>query len=140
MQLTVHDVDVPELAARVEAGLDAFNGEVAALRDVRPLSAFAHDAAGALLGGAVGRTWGECCELQQLWVDSTCRRQGLGTQLVRAFERAAAGRGCRRIYLETFSFQAQSFYDKLGYALALDIRGFAPGIVKCLMMRELPPR
>ena len=89
-----------------------------------------------MVGGAVGRTWGECCELQQLWVDSPHRKKGVGTLLVREFERGGAARGCRTFYLDTFSFQALDFYRSLGYAPGLEIAGFPDGIRKYVMVRK----
>ena len=83
-----------------------------------------------IVGGAVGRTWGLCCELQQLWVEAAMRRKGLGARLVTSFEARARERGCRTFYLETFSFQAPSLYRSLGYEVRLTIRGMAPGVVK----------
>jgi len=84
----------------------------------------------------VGRTWGSCCELQQLWVDPTQRRKGIGASLVQAFEAHALARGCSTCDLETFSFQAPSLYRSLGYEVALALEGFAPGIVKYTMVRR----
>lgn len=135
--ISVHD-DVPAHAAGVvDAGLGASNDAAAPLHQVRPLTCFAHASDGRVLGGAVGRTWGECAELQQLWVAPAERRRGLGARLVRAFEAGAQGRGCRRVYLETFSFQAPALYRALGYRVGLELKGFAPGIVKYTMLREL---
>ena len=137
IELTVHD-DVPTTQGRlVDSGLGEANEAAGPLHDVRPLSAFARVPTGAFIGGAVGRTWGECCELQQLWVDPALRRQGVGARLVREFERRAETRGCRTFYLETFSFQAPSLYRSLGYEVAYELHGFAPGIVKYLMVRTL---
>ncbi len=104
--------------------------------NVQPLACFARRASGELVGGAVGRTWGTCCELQQLWVEPGQRRQGIGARLVREFEHQAAVRGCRTFYLETFSFQAPRLYRTLGYEVRLELHGFAPGIVKYTMVRE----
>jgi ribosomal protein S18 acetylase RimI-like enzyme len=104
---------------------------------VVPLACFARLPCGAVVGGAVGRTWGECCELQQLWVDEARRRQGIGADLVRAFEARASARGCRTFYLHTFSFQAPKLYRSLGYEVAVALEGFAPGIVKYLMVRRV---
>lgn len=131
----VHD-HVPAEAGRiVDEGLGQSNEAAAPVRDVERLSCFA-SVAGAIVGGAVGRLWGECCELQQLWVDPAYRRRGIGSKLVRRFEGRAAERGCRTFYLDTFSFQAPAFYRKLGYRAAAEIAGFPNGIVKYVMLRH----
>src|SRR5215467_2297963 len=120
-RITLHD-DVPAAEARiVDAGLDGANHEAAPLREVQPLSCFARLANGEIVGGAIGRTWGQCCELQQVWVEPSRRRSGLGTRLIRAFEERARKRGCVVFYLETFSFQAPALYRSLGYDAALRI-------------------
>ena len=87
--------------------------------------------------GAVGRRWGECAELQQLWVRPDLRRQGLGARLVRAFEAHAASAAAGVVYLETFSFQAPRLYRALGYEMRHTIEGYASGIEKHLMVHEL---
>jgi GNAT superfamily N-acetyltransferase len=136
----VHD-DVPaDLARAVDVGLEDSNARAAPMNDVRGLSCFARVPAGAVIGGAIGRTWGECCELRQLWVDAAHRRTGLGANLVRRFEQHASTRGCVTFYLDTFSFMAPQFYRKLGYEPALEIAGFAPGIVKYIMLKSTSPR
>ncbi len=137
IRLTVHDDEMPVEAAAVVAGLEAANEQVAALRDVRPLSVFVRDPGGLVIGGAVGRTWGDCCELRYLWVEARQRGNGIGTRLLRALEARATERNCRLVYLETFSFQARPFYEGLGYQVALEITGFAAGVSKCIMTRRL---
>jgi GNAT superfamily N-acetyltransferase len=104
---------------------------------VRPLACFARDADGTVIAGALGRRWGVCAELQQLWVRPDLRRQGLGARLVRAFEARAVQHGCSTAYLETFSFQAPRLYASLGYEVRHTIKGFGPGIEKHLMVHEL---
>ena len=136
-QLTVHDEPEADDARVVDTGLDDFNMAAAPLHEVRPLACFLRDAQGAVIGGAVGRTWGACAELQQLWVRSELRRQGLGAQLVRAFEQRAAQRGCTLVYLETFSFQAPRLYASLGYEMRHSVGGYAPGIEKHWMVHVL---
>ena len=134
---TLHDDPPAADAALVDAGLGAANLAAAPLHAVQPLACFARDAAGAVVGGAVGRTWGECCELQQLWVAPTLRGRGIGSRLVGLFEARAMERGCLTCYLETFSFQAPAFYRRLGYETRAEIAGFAPGIVKQLLLKTL---
>jgi len=126
-----------ELLALVDNGIGDFNNKAAPLHDVRPLSCFAEAADSRVAGGVVGRTWGECAEVQQLWVQDAARKQGLGTALMRRFEAEALSRGCKRIYLDTWSFQARDFYVALGYEIRLKIEGFGPGIIKYSLVREL---
>jgi GNAT superfamily N-acetyltransferase len=134
--VSLHD-DLPaEESALVDAGLGQANASSAPLHEVRPLSCFVRSAEGAVVGGAIGRTWGLCCELQQLWVEPAHRRIGLGSLLVRRFEERAESRGCRTFYLETFSFQAPASYRSLGYEARLTLRGFGAGIAKHVMVRE----
>lgn len=135
----IHDTVPDGAGGVVDAGIGIFNDAAAPLHQVVPLSCFARSPAGAVLGGAVGRTWGGCCELQQLWVHEAHRRAGIGRGLMQRFEARAGSRGCHSFYLETFSFQAPGFYRALGYGVHAQIDGFPDGITKYLMFKRLPP-
>ena len=54
-------------------------------------------------------------DLDILWVEETYRRQGIGSALIRAAERAAREKGCRFMTLGTFDFQARPLYEKFGF-------------------------
>lgn len=135
--ISVHDACPQAEAALVDQGLGDANDAAAPLHEVKPLSCFARDAEGQVIGGAVGRWWGRCCELQQLWVRPEYRRQGLGAQLVRAFEERGRAHGCTAFYLETFNFQAPQLYESLGYRIAHAHDVYPHGIVKFLMVKQL---
>lgn len=128
-----HDNYPEQEALVVDYGLGAFNDGAAPLSEVSPISCFARDEAGRVVGGAIGRWWGTGCELQQLWVEEGLRRQGLGTALLKEFEAHAMRKGCKSFYLETFSFQAPQLYERMGYKAEYIRRGFPRGIVKCHM-------
>jgi ribosomal protein S18 acetylase RimI-like enzyme len=136
---TLHDTaDDKAALSVVDNGIGDYNDAAEPrLADVRHLSCFARDEAGCAIGGAVGRTWGDNAELQQIWLPETLRGQELGATLLRNFEKAAVARGCVLIYLETWSFQAQHFYEKQGYHVALEVTGFAPELAKFTMMKRL---
>lgn len=136
--VTTHLDDEADAAAAVDRGLGDHNAAVAPLHEVRPLSCFARSEREGVVGGAVGRRWGACVELQQLWVAERFRRQGIGRQLVLTFEAAAAGCGCRHAYLDTFSFQSPAMYQRLGYELAHEQAGFPGGIVRYHFVKRLP--
>ena len=132
---TTHDEPVAD-AARIDAGLDAFNLSAAPLDGIAPIVCIARMSSGEVAGGAVARTWGACAELQQLWVAEAHRRKGVGSRLVRDYEARARARGCTTFYLTTFSFQAPSLYRALGYRSELEVDGFPEGIVKYVMLRR----
>lgn len=136
LAISLHDSHPPE-AALVDTGLDEANDAAAPLHEVHPLSCFARDGSGQVIGGAVGRWWGTCCELQQLWVDPSRRRQGIGTQLIRAFESHARSHGCLSFYLETFNFQAPELYRSAGYKIAYEHAVYPHGIVKYMMVKQV---
>jgi|JI10StandDraft_1071094.scaffolds.fasta_scaffold68946_3 GNAT superfamily N-acetyltransferase len=138
LQITTHDVLPPEAAA-VDDGIGRYNDGAAPLHEVQPLACIARLPDGRVAGGAVGRRWGPCCELQQLWVDDGARRRGVGTRLMRAFEALAAERGCRSVFLETYDFQAPDFYRRLGYWSEHVRGGYPHGIVRYDMVRHLEP-
>jgi ribosomal protein S18 acetylase RimI-like enzyme len=134
---SVHDDLPPEESRIVDQGLGSANEQAAPLHEVQPLSCFARSASGQVAGGAIGRTWGPCCELQQLWVDPAFRGAGIGTRLVKEFEARARARGCHIFYLETFNFQAPQFYSSLGYEVRYEHAVYPHGIVKYTMVRKV---
>lgn len=121
----------------IGAGLDAYNKQAAPLNEVEPLQVVAYDDE-TLVGGAIGRSWGECCELQNLWVDEKHRRRGTGTRLMQTFEATARDRGCVTIYLDTFSFQSPAFYESLGFNAVATMSGFGHGIERSIYVKSLP--
>lgn len=60
--------------------------------------------------------WGSI-EVNVLWVDDSLRGQGYWAKLLSQIENIAAAKGCHSVELNTFGFQAPSFYEKQGYKL-----------------------
>ena len=127
------DTPSEEMLLAIDAGLEQYNYAVAPLSEVQQLAAFATEPSGEVVGGAIGRTWGKCCELLQLWVATEVRSQGVGSRLLQSFEAHARTRGCGVFYLTTLSFQAPEFYRRHGYSVLAQIDGYPNGIVKYLM-------
>lgn len=53
--------------------------------------------------------------IDTVFVAEKCRRQGLGTELVKEAERRAVALGANIVRLDTFNWQGREFYKKLGY-------------------------
>ena len=70
--------------------------------------------------------WGRAV-LAELWVDEHCRRQGLGSMLIRQAERAAREKGCYYMCLGTLDFMARGFYEKHGYTVFTVNKDFPRG-------------
>ena len=79
------------------------------------LAIFMRDDQQTIQAGLEGWTWCGSCYIRTVWVHQDIRGQGLGTKLLQAAEQEAIARGCQQITLESFSFQAPGFYQKLGY-------------------------
>ncbi|EHR70709.1 acetyltransferase [Burkholderiales bacterium JOSHI_001] len=135
--VTAHDAPSPEECAAIDEGLGASNNTAAPLHEVNPIACFARRDDGTLLGGAVGRRWGTCAELQQLWVHPEHRRNGIGTALVQGFQSFAESKGCSALFLETFSFQAPGLYLSLGFSKVSELAIYPHGIVKYILVKYL---
>lgn len=98
----------------LEDRLYQFNRQATGYHDGRDL-AFTCDEAGEMVAGAAGYTWGGIAELRHVWVREDRRNGGLGSALMRAAIAEARARGCRYLFLSTHSFQAQGFYEGLGF-------------------------
>lgn len=126
-----------EDSAAIQSGLQAFNIAEGQIEEVVPLSIVARIDQNEIVGGLLARTWGSCCEVMILWVHEDRRMQGIGRRLMADVEREAMSRGCERVYLDTFTFQAPEFYASLGYAQDHVISGFPRGIQKVYMSKAL---
>lgn len=84
--------------------LKAYNRTQAPPAAVTPLS----------IHGASAYDW---LIVELVFVPEQMRGQGVGSSLLARAEEAAHARGCVGVWLDTFSFQARGFYERLGYAV-----------------------
>ena len=96
------------------------------LGDEVELAIFVREA-GKVVAGISGWTWGDCCELQSLWVEPSLRGRGVATQLIAAAESEAAARGCSQTVHFTYDFQARGLYERSGYELVARVEDFPSG-------------
>jgi GNAT superfamily N-acetyltransferase len=82
---------------------------------------------GTIAGGFWGATMFEWLHVGLLFVPESLRGQGIGSALMAAAEDEARKRGCRGAYVDTFSFQAGPFYEKLGFTQFGTLHDYPPG-------------
>jgi GNAT superfamily N-acetyltransferase len=105
------DADVEILPHRLEA----FNErQWPGHQQWRPLGVFVRDGR-EVVAGLVGETYCGWLFVRYLWVSDSLRSHGVGRALMGEAEACARERGCHSAWLDTFSFQAPGFYQKLGY-------------------------
>ena len=115
----------PVLDAALSEGLTAYNTAVAGAAE--EVTARVHDAAGRLVGGLSGWVWGTSAGICLMWVREDARRERWGATLVQAFEAEVRARGCTRLLVSSFTFQAPGFYERLGFAEVTRVPELPPG-------------
>jgi len=70
-------------------------------------------------------------------VPEALRGRGAGTRLMQAAEAEARRRECRHMWLETYSFQARPFYEKLGFRVFGHLDGPGPIYPRFFMTKIL---
>jgi GNAT superfamily N-acetyltransferase len=139
VSLTPDLTDAPtaaETAAVLERLVD-FNTRQGFPRERRPLVILLRDADGAVAGGLAGATSWSWLYVENLVVPDAARGQGLGARLMGMAEAEARARGCIGARLETYSFQARGFYERLGYSVTGAIEDCPPGETRWSMAKRL---
>ena len=83
----------------------------------QPFALHLVDEHGNRLGGLSGKTVFDWLFVELLVVPETLRGKGYGQALIQRAEAFARERNCIGIWLDTFSFQARPFYEKLGFTV-----------------------
>jgi GNAT superfamily N-acetyltransferase len=126
MEFQVEDRPDPLDVELLEEHIRSEASTAMGLGDEVELAIFVRDA-GTIVAGISGWTWGDCCELQSLWVAPRLRGSGLATRLIAAAEAEAARRGCSQTVHFTYDFQAQALYERNGYEVVGRVKDFPSG-------------
>lgn len=79
------------------------------------------------VGGLTARIGYSRMFVELIFVPEHLRGQKLGEKLMLEAEEVARNNGCTGIWLDTFSFQAPGFYEKLGYTVFGKLADYPPG-------------
>jgi len=114
-RLTVEDAPDEADVEVLPHALEAYNeGRWPQHPPWQPLAIFLRDET-RIVAGLAGETYCGWLFVKYLWVSDGLRGRGVGRELMARAEVLARERGCHSAWLDTFSFQAPGFYEKLGY-------------------------
>jgi ribosomal protein S18 acetylase RimI-like enzyme len=131
------DPDEADRAVLAE-GLDAFSDAIVGPSNRSRLGVLLREAPGEpVTGGLIGRIGRGWLFIEFLALPPTARRSGIGTKMMVMAEAEARARGCRGIWLDTFSWQAQPFYEKLGFRAFGRIENYPGPHHRTFLMKRL---
>ncbi|TVQ26163.1 MAG: N-acetyltransferase [Spirochaetaceae bacterium] len=76
------------------------------------------------VGGIVAEIWGHWLLIRFMWVHEDRRGSGVGSALLERLEDHARTEGCLSALVDTFSFQAQPFYERHGYRCRMVLENY----------------
>lgn len=122
---------------RIKQGLGSYNRSQIPDKGYAPvlLTLVAED--GTFLGGLSGHVSSGWLFVELLWVADAARGKGQGSNLMLAAERMALSYGARHAWVDTFSFQARDFYEKLGYVAFGELGDYPPGHSRYFLRKQL---
>lgn len=98
---------------------------------------FIRDNNNTIVGGCNGNTLYGCLYIDQIWLDESLRNQGYGTQLIQEAEKYGLEKDCTFITVNTMSWEALGFYQKLGFKIEFERHGFQHDSIFYFLRKEL---
>ncbi len=125
------------VARQLWRGLIRFNRETAGPFNYSRLVLSVRGASGRVVGGLILQSYWNESYVELLWLSDRARGHGAGRELIQEAERRARRRGSRLIHLNTYSFQAPAFYEKMGYRRCGAMSGSPKGARRYFYVKRL---
>jgi GNAT superfamily N-acetyltransferase len=123
----------------VAEGLRAFNRRYMDAEVYVPVAFLVQQGDAPPRGGLVGAVYWGALYIDLLWVPDELRGQGIGTRLMAQAEAFARRYGCNFVHLDTMSFQARGFYEKVGYTVFATLTGYPNGVERYYLVKHFYP-
>lgn len=135
IQIQLAENATEKIREHVIGGLVAYNKTHAGAASHTGVTVVAR-AGDEIVAGLLGHTNWEWLFVAQLWVSDAVRKQGVGRRLMEAAETEAVRRGCKHAHVDTFSFQALSFYERLGYTVFGQLDDYPQGHTRYFLQKR----
>ncbi|MDP2574505.1 GNAT family N-acetyltransferase [Vibrio penaeicida] len=83
--------------------------------DEKVLALFIRDQHHQIIGGIAAHLFYDSLHIHRIWVNEAYRRKGVGTKLLKTAEKEARKMQVKKVFLDTYNFQAPDFYLKHGF-------------------------
>lgn len=97
----------------IRNGIVDFNAQIIREKSSH-FSVFAKDGA-QIIGGALIWEHSDALYIDVLWCNEQYRKQGIGTKIITMIDDVAKNKRLPKIFVDTYEFQAQAFYEKHGF-------------------------
>jgi GNAT superfamily N-acetyltransferase len=121
----------------ISGGISNFNLNHAGSDAATPLCVVLRDESRQTLSGLIGDIYYGWLYVSLMYLREDMRGLGYGERILQRAEEEACKRGVKDVYLDTFSFQAPGFYQKLGYRVFGELVDFPPGHTRHFMTKRL---
>lgn len=112
------------------------NGQFADI-NMKTLNVILYDDEKNIQGGLLAHTWCGTLDIHYFWIAEAQRMNGTGRQMIQAAEEEARNRHCHMAVVDTLSFQARGFYEKLGYRVYGEQEGYADRYARYYLAKRL---
>jgi GNAT superfamily N-acetyltransferase len=119
------------------APLEATNQALGFVWHQQQLALVLQDDEARIIGGLLGELHWGWLHVSILAVTERLRGKGWGSRLLLEAERIAIEQGCHHAWLDTFSFQARPFYERLGYTVFGELPDYPVGHSRYFLSKAL---
>ena len=136
IRIVADDDPSPAEEAALRNALAQWNVRVTAFRDYAPVNFLLRDSEDRIRGGVLAYVWARWLHVDVVWIEDALRGQGWGKRLLESAHQAGRERGADAAFLDTFSWQARPFYERLGYRVVAEV-DMPPGHQRFYMVKSL---
>jgi N-acetylglutamate synthase-like GNAT family acetyltransferase len=90
-----------------------------------------------IIGGALIWEHSDALYVDVLWCDENHRQQGVGTTIMFMIDSIAIDKNLPKIFVDTYAFQAQNFYEKQGFYCIGTIPDYLMGHDRIFMKKDV---
>lgn len=90
-----------------------------------------------IIGGALIWEHSDALYIDVLWCNENSRKRGVGKKILTMLDEVATDKGLTKLFVDTYSFQAQEFYMKHGFYSIGIIPDYLLGYDRIFMRKDI---